>query len=183
MLVITQIRRIIVINPHYDFESGYHSGDLVEQDAKAWLGIWKTYNDVPARYRLKEYESVLDATELWEEFCEEYGKDWAEQTRKYQYEKGWREWRNYCNEHELHPLAPTPLHVEDHLEQQREEAASDGTLHQTRFRPLCRMNEWLRYRSDAPVRYNPWIMAVLLGGAAYAAWADRIKRKLPEDAE
>lgn len=173
----------IMINPHYDLDSGHHHGGLVEQDAKAWLGVWKTIEDVPERYRLERYQDVLDPEELWDEFCTEHGEDWSEATRKYQYGKGWREWTAYCEELDIHPLAPTPQAVEDHLQQQREESASDGTLHQTRFRPINRLFEHLRYHTDVPVRYNPFVMAVLLNGAAHAAWSDRIKNRLPDTHE
>lgn len=120
----------------------------------------------------------MDPDERWEEFVEEYGQDWTEHTRKYQYGKGWREWISYCSEIDIHPLAPTPEQVEEHLSKQREEASTDATLHQTRFRPLCRLFEWLRYHTDSPVRYNPWIMAVLLDADASAAWRSRISSRI-----
>lgn len=170
-----------MINPHYDLESGHHDGDLVEQDARAWLGIWKSIEDVPDRQRLQQYADVVDADKAWDEFCEEYGQDWTETTRKYQYGKAWREWTSYCEQHAIHRLCPEPSDVEGHLVEQRSEAASDSTLHQTRFRPLCRLFEYLRYSTEYPHKYNPAIMAVLFGGAAYAAWRDRISNRLPEE--
>lgn len=170
-----------MINPHYDLESGYHEGDLIEQDARAWLGIWKKLEDVPSRFRLEQYADSLSADDAWNEFCEKYGEDWTQTTRKYQYGKAWREWTSYCEEHDLHRLCPAPADIEHHLHNQRSEAASDGTLHQTRFRPLCRLFEHLRYSTDYPHKYNPTIMAVLHGGAAYAAWRDRISARLPDN--
>lgn len=167
-----------MINPHYELGSGYHDGSPVEQDVKAWLGRWKTIENVPERHCLNQYADVLDADTAWDEFVEEYGQDWSDNVRKYQYGKGWREWTAFCQERDIHPLCPVPEDIAVHLDEQRAEASSDQTLHQTRFRPLCRLFEFLRYHVDYPHRYNPWLMAVLEGGGAEAAWGARIEKRI-----
>jgi hypothetical protein len=48
-----------MIETNYDYDSGYHEGSIVEQDALAFLGAFKTIEDVPARYYLENHASEL----------------------------------------------------------------------------------------------------------------------------
>ena len=167
-----------MINPHYDHDSAYHSGDAVEQDVKAWLGIWKSLDEVPHLHRLSRFTDIIDVEDSWDEFVSDYGADWSEHTLQYAYGKGWREWLAFCDERRIHPACPTPEEVEEHLAHQRAEMSTNQTLHDTRFRPLFYWWEWMRYHVDYPVKYNPALMAVLLGGVAYDAWKTRVSDRL-----
>lgn len=167
-----------MINPHYDHESDYHSGTPVEADANAWLGKWKSIDDVPSRYRLQQYADIIDAEVAWKGFCDEAGADWSAHTRKYVYGKAWREWTAYCDENNIHPACPDPADVEAHLAIQQNSVNTNQTLHDARFRPLHRWWEWMRYHVDYPVRYNPALMAILLNGATADAWKTRVSERL-----
>lgn len=167
-----------MINPHYDHESDYHSGSPVESDAKAWLGPWKSIEDVSPRYRLQQYADIIDAEDSWEAFCDEYGDDWSENTRKYVYGKAWKEWTDYCDKNNIHPACPEPANVENHLSIQQDSVSTDKTLHDVWYRPLFRWWEWMRYHVDYPVRYNPALMAVLFNGATADAWQTRVSDRL-----
>lgn len=167
-----------MINPHYDHTSAFHSGDAVEQDAKAWLGVWKCLEEVPHLQRLARFTKNIDATSSWDAFVSDYGADWSEHNLKYGYGKGWREWLAYCEPREIHPACPTPEDVEKHLALQRAEMSTNQTLHDTRLRPLLYWWEWMRYHVEYPVKYNPALMAVLLRGATYDAWETRVSDRL-----
>jgi len=64
----------------YDPESNYHTGSIPVQEAKAQLGVFKTTDDVPVRYRLRNYARELDSDEVWRAFLESLNKTWDETT-------------------------------------------------------------------------------------------------------
>lgn len=163
-----------MIATNYDFDSDYHEGSLVEQDARAFLGVFKCLNDVPERHYLGNFESDIDAEEAWHEFDAQELSDLSFHTRRYVYGKGWREWKSYCNENDLHPALADPADVDDHLSAQKAEINTLKTVHDARFRPLFRWYRWMQFRTDYPHKYNPIVMAVLLDGATADIWETRL---------
>lgn len=163
-----------MIETNYDYESGYHEGTLVEQDALAYLGVFKRVEEVPNRYYLANFTSDVDAESAWEEFGEKELKGLSYHTREYVYDKAWREWTAYCDDHNIHPALAHPKDVEAHLAEQREQVSQLKSAHDARFRPLFRWYRWMQYHTEYPHRYNPVVMAVLLGGATYDIWSTRL---------
>jgi len=163
-----------MIETNYDYDSGYHEGSIVEQDALAFLGVFKTLEDVPARYYLENYTSDLTSEDAWNKYDAEELAGLSAHTRRYVYGKAYREWQNYCDEHDVHPALADPQDIEEHLAEQRNEMAKLKTVHDARFRPLFRWYRWMQYHADYPHRYNPVVMAVLLRGAVHDIWQTRL---------
>jgi len=163
-----------MIETNYEYDSGYHEGTLVEQDALAFLGVFKCIEDVPDRYHLANFAADMDAETAWDAFdaAELEGKSY--QTRRYKYGKAWREWRSYCEACDIHPALPDPQDIEIHLTEQREEMDELGTVYTNRFRPLYLWFRWMLFHPTYPHRYNPTLMAVLLGGTVYDVWRLRL---------
>lgn len=174
-----------MIETNYDYDSGYHEGSLVEQDALAFLGVFKHVEDVPDRYYLGNFVSEVDAEEAWNHFDAEELEDRSDHTRHYVYGKAWREWTAYCEEQSVHPALADPQDLESHLAEQRAEMGKLKSLHDARFRPLFRWYRWMQFHTDYPHRYNPVVMAVLLGGATYDLWETRFydRTNIPTEAE
>lgn len=163
-----------MIEANYDYECGYHEGSLVEQDALAFLGVYKRVEDVADRFYLANFRAEIDADEAWEMFSEDALTDTSKHTRKTVYNRAYERWCDYCDRHGVHPALADPEDIEGWLAE--EAAASDSTLkttHDIRFRPLFKWYRWMAYHADWPHRYQPTIMAVLLGGTTHDIWQTR----------
>ena len=164
-----------MIETNYEYDSGYHSGSLVEQDAKAFLGVYKQVKEVPDRYHLSNFETDMDADEAWESFCADELANTSQHTCENVYGRAYELWNEYCELHGVHPALADPEDIEEWIAEQV--AATDSsmkTTHDTRFRPLFRWYRWMAFCSNWPHRYQPTIMAVLLGGATYDIWQTRL---------
>jgi len=163
-----------MIETNYDYESGYHQGSIVEQDATAFLGAFKHVGDVPERYHLPNFATEIDGEVAWNSFDAEELEGLSYQQRRYVYGKAWREWKAYCTKHSVHPALADPQDIESHLAAQWETINRLKTAHDARFRPLFRWYRWMQFHADYPHRYNPVVMAVLLGDVTSEIWATRI---------
>ena len=174
-----------MIQTNYNYDSGYHTGTIVEQDALAFLGAFKTIEDVPDRYYLPNFETAIDAEEAWNAFDEEELEGLSHQQRRYVYGKAWREWRAYCDVHDVNPALADPDDIEAHLTEQCSLVNTLKSVHDARFRPLFRWYRWMVVRTDYPHRYNPVVMAVLLGGATHDIWQTRLwdRKNIPKSKE
>ncbi|MCT9096957.1 hypothetical protein [Haloarchaeobius sp. HME9146] len=175
-----------MIETNYDYNSGYHQGSLVEQDARAFLGVYKSVEDVPARHYLSNFRTDVDANEAWRKFCSDELSNTSQHTRETVYGRAYELWCEYCEKHDVHPALADPDDIEGWLTEQV--AASDASLkttHDTRFRPLFKWYRWMAFNPDWPHRYQPTIMAVLLGGATYDIWQTRLwdRKNIPQENE
>jgi hypothetical protein len=116
-----------------------------------------------------------DAEEAWNAFdaAELEGKSY--QTRCYKHGKAFREWRAWCDDHGAHPALADPEDIEAHLTEQAAEMDKLATVYTNRFRPLFLWYRWMMCHADFPHRYNPTLMAVLLGGTVYDLWEIRLR--------
>ena len=98
------------------------------------------------------------------------------------YGKAWREWSAYCDAHDVNPALANPQDIEAHLTEQRAQVNKLKTVHDARFRPLFRWYRWMLFHTDYPHRYNPVVMAVLLGGATHDVWQTRLwdRKNIPK---
>lgn len=174
-----------MIETNYDYDSDYHSGSVVEQDVLAFLGVFKTIDDVPDRYRLPNFETDIDALEAWNAFDAAELTGLSAHSRRYVYGKAWREWRDYCERNEVNPALADPQDIEEHLAEQRAEVGKLKTVHDARFRPLYRWYQWMQFHADYPHRYSPVVMAVLLDGTTHDVWETRLfdRTNIPETNE
>ena len=165
----------------YDPESNYHTGSIPVQEAKAQLGVFKTTDDVPVRYRLRNYARELDSNEVWRAFLESLNKTWDE-TTEYRYWSPWNKWSEFAGQRDTNPVTPTAEDLDAWFEEAIDRTASIATCHDIHFRVLYRFFEWLTEHTDYPHRYNPVLQAVLLEGATEDLWGERVfRRKKYED--
>lgn len=165
-----------MIETNYDFESGYHEGSIVVQDALASLGVYKHVEDVPTRHSFGRFYNEVAADEAWEEFKQEWGVvDYSENTQKYTYEKSRSEWRDFCADHGVHPALADPSDFEKHFSEQMEDMSTYKSGHDLRFRPLYLWYRWMVWHPEYPQRYNPMLMAVLFEGTVARLWRTRIE--------
>jgi len=164
-----------MIETNYSFESGYHEGSIVVQDALAFLGVYKRIEDVADRHLFERFRGEVDADETWAEFTVETGVvDYSEHTQKYKYEKARRVWWDYCAEQGVHPALADPIDFEKHFSEQMEEMSTYQSGHDLRFRPLYLWYRWMLWHPEYPQRYNPMLMAVLFEGTTAELWRTRL---------
>ncbi|OYR42895.1 hypothetical protein [Halorubrum sp. Eb13] len=164
-----------MIETNYNYESGYHEGSFVEQDALAYLGVYKRIEDVSDLYYLGNFETDVDADAAWEDFCDKKLANSTTHTRETVYGGAYRRWCEYCDRHGIHPALADPANIEKWLAHEIE--AHNSTMkaaHDLQFRPIFRWYRWMAWNSDWPHRYQPTIMAVLLGGVTYDIWQTRL---------
>lgn len=164
-----------MIETAYDYDSGYHEGSLVEQDALAFLGVYKCIGDVPDRYYLSNFRTDVDVEEVWEAFCAEALANTSQHTREKIYDGAYRRWCEYCDQHSVHPALADPADIERWLFYEVETHNSTmKAAHDLQFRPIFRWYRWMTFHADWPHRYQPTIMAVLLGGVTHDIWQTRL---------
>jgi hypothetical protein len=164
-----------MIETNYDYESGYHDGSLVEQDARAFLGVFKRIESVPDRYLLSNFTADVEADAAWNAFIADELADSTEHTRETVYGGAYRRWCEYCDQHGAHAALADPADVEGWLAYEVEtHNRTMKTAHDLQFRPLFRWYRWMAFHTDYPHRYQPTIMAVLLGGVAHDVWKTRM---------
>lgn len=164
-----------MIETNYDFESEYHDGSIVEQDALAFLGVYKRIEDVPDRYYLMNFETDVDADAAWEAFCDDKLANITNQTREKVYGGAYRRWCEYCDRHDVHPALADPADIEGWLAYEVESHSSTmKAAHDLQFRPIFRWYRWMTFHTEYPHRYQPTIMAVLLGGVTFDIWQTRM---------
>lgn len=165
-----------MIETAYDYDSGYHSGSYVEQDALAFLGVYKRIEDVPDMYRLSNFREDFDADEAWNEFSDDELSNHSKAVREDVYGGAYERLRAFCEERGVNPALADPVDIDDWLSDERDsQNATKKTTHDTRFRPIFNWYRWMTFSSDYPHRYQPTIMAVLLGGATYDIWKTRLQ--------
>lgn len=160
---------------NYDPESGYHTGSIAEQEAKAQLGVFKRINDVSSRYYLGNFAAQIDADEMWMAFCEDDEIDWRDDDHRYN--KAWYSWCDFCESHDVHPALPDPADVDEWLWQQLRKDRTTHTTHDVAYRPIFRFFQWALEHTEYPHRYCPVQMTALLGGAGADLWRNRIMRR------
>lgn len=161
----------------YNPESTHHSGSIPVQEAKAHLGVFKRTSEVPARYRLSNFERQLDADEVWIEFIDSRNRSWSENT-EYKYWSPWEKWCSFAKEERgIHPLTPAAEDLEAWFGVVITESSTIQTAHDLHFRVLQNLFEWLTEHTEYPHRYNPVMQAVLIEEAAATLWTERLSRR------
>lgn len=164
-----------MIETNYDYESGYHEGSFVEQDALAYLGVYKRVEDVADMFHLSNFKTDVDADAAWEAFCDDKLANSTNHTRETVYGGAYSRWCEYCDRHGVHPALADPADIEGWLTYEVD--AHNSTMkaaHDLQFRPIFRWYRWLAFHADYPHRYQPTIMAVLLGGVTSDIWQTRM---------
>jgi hypothetical protein len=135
------------------------------------LGVFKSIEDVPERYRLRNHKGALPE-DPFGDFLD--ALDYADSTLS-TYETAGRRWADYMATEGRHPALAEPRHVEAFLSMIRE-GVTVATAYARYYAPLKSFYEWMAEHCGYPHRYSPVAMAVDAGGTARECWNHRNKQ-------
>lgn len=146
------------------------------QDPSDRLGVYKRLDDVPARYRLGNYDAEFRGRDTWGEFFEsraaDVGGDLSE-SQAWKYERCGRVWKAFMDdEGRPHALAD-PDHIEAFVSDLAADLTTSST-YETYFGPLTVFYGWLWTHTEYPHVYSPVLMAAETGGVARDQWEYRM---------
>ena len=132
------------------------------QIANAVLGVYKSLQDTPEKYRLKQFVSEYEGRPIMDEYLDSHKPDISERTRNDRYHRTRRRVEDVVDRHYAFL---TPTQADAVFETIRDnDIYSQYTAY---LNSLRGMYEWLVWRSDYPHRYNPIDMAIRQQGAVH----------------
>jgi len=144
-------------------------GKTRSQDVSDHLGVYTSYDEVPPRYRLANFNFNLAGRDVWSEYLEAR-EDLSEQTKKRTYKWAYNAWASFIvDEHHTHPALARPDRFEAFIAQERSEY-TDRTVYKQRFAPLYGFYDWLAHHVDYPHRYNVALLAAAQGKETHEMW-------------
>jgi hypothetical protein len=160
-----------------------------KQDPKARMGVFKTLDDVPDRYRLSNYADQFRGEDTWTWYLMlrhdgtvNQAQGTLGKSRAGEVERCGRYFKGFMHrERDTHHALATPDDIEAFLS-----AVKDGyknptkqpraitTTYDTYFAPVNRFYDWLQAWVDFPHRYHPVLMACANGDVARECWDYRM---------
>lgn len=147
------------------------------RDVEFWLGVYKTLEEVPDRYRLSNYESEFAGEDTWSEYLATRD-DLAESTKKNSWYPCGDRFKQYMDEEagRHHALAkPEDIegyisHIKDGGYSIKVTERSLNTVYYQHLSPLRTFFGWLVMHVDYPHVYNPVLMAAHEDGVTRETW-------------
>ena len=147
------------------------------RDVEYWLGVYKTVDDVPDRYRLESFEARFRDEDTWGEYLATRD-DLAESTKKNSWYPCGDRFKKYMREEVgRHHALPHPEDIEASLAHIRDGGysikvteRSDNTVYYQHLSPLKTFFNWLVHHVDYPHVYNPVLLAAHAGGVTREVW-------------
>ena len=148
-----------------------------ERDVEYWLGIYKSINEVPDRYLLRNYEAEFTDQDTWSEYLSTR-EDLAESTKKNSWYPCGDRFKKFMQEEVgRHHALPHPESIEAYLQHIKDGGYSIkvterslNTLYYQHFSPLKTFFGWLLHHADYPHIYNPVLLAAHTGGITEETW-------------
>lgn len=141
-------------------------------DPRDRMGVYKTLEQVPDRYRLRNHANAYDGRDVWAEYVDNeltedrHWKFWKTTDR---IESRWKSHMGDCGRH--HALA-TP----EDVEQWCEWLLAEFSIRHAYDPHWCRVEEfytYLQWHTDHPHVYNPFLMAAAEYPAAGEIWDEK----------
>lgn len=152
-------------------------GSPGRRDVEYWLGVYKSIEEVPTRYRLKAFESRFKDEDTWEEYLETRD-DLAEPTKNNSWYPCGDRFKRYMQEEVgRHHALPHPDDIEGYLRHIIDGGYSikvtertENTVYYQHLSPLKTFFSWLVHHADYPHVYSPVLMAAHSGGITRQLW-------------
>lgn len=161
------------------------------QDPKARMGVFKSLDDVPDRYRLSNFVDQFRGEDTWTWYLMlrhdgtvSQAQGQLSTSRAKEVERCGRYFKTFMHrERGTHHALATPDDIESFLS-----AVKDGyqnptkqprlitTVYDTYFAAVNQFYDWLQTWVDFPHRYHPVLMACVKGGVAQECWDYRMDK-------
>ncbi|EMA43158.1 hypothetical protein [Halococcus saccharolyticus] len=141
------------------------------------MGVYKTLDEVPDRYRFYQHAAAYDGRDVWDEYLETHlwergsSDKFKKDTRLVE-----RRWKAHMDDRGRHHALATPEDVNAWFESLLDQLAlwSAYTPYWVRIEDFYR---WLQWHTDHPHTYHPVLMAAAEYDAASKVWAEKIRGK------
>jgi len=147
------------------------------------MGVYKTIDDVPDKYRLRNHSAAYDARDVWGDFFDDKTAKFDTKSTRDRYEKAGRYFKTFMTNVGRHHALAAPRHIERLLI-----ALRDGdvgrhshtrklqTVYFEYFQPIDEFYSWLQSHVNHPHVYHPVRMAVVEGGFAVDVWERKLEQ-------
>jgi hypothetical protein len=140
-------------------------------------GIFRSYDDIPARYRLETYAQHYEDDDTLTTYYEEvyfprYApvSEWMETKA----ERARDSWQNHMTRQDRHHALATPSHVASWCDVLLD-TCSPETAYKSYFRRIYNFYDWLKASYKHPHLYNPLQIAAIEYETTYEIWHYRVK--------
>lgn len=147
------------------------------------MGVFKSLDGVPDRYRLGNYSNSFEGRDVWQEYLDEYLFPAYPDATDFFYEtadRAGRRWKEHMNERGRHHALAKPEDVGVYFEGLLD-GLSMNTVYNQYWIRLEDFYLWLQTHTSYPHVYHPVLMAVIQNDAARKIWCRKLS--LPEDGE
>lgn len=146
------------------------------REPTARMGVYQQLDQVPERYRFRNYEQTYGGRDVWAEYVAAVTQENPSDSFRRECERAERAWKAHMDEHGRHHALATPGHVEAFLNEKAVEA-SLATVYKPYWARLEDFYTWLQHHTDYPHVYNPPLMAATDSDSTAAEiwWTQKFK--------
>jgi hypothetical protein len=146
-------------------------------DPRDYMGVYKTLDDVPDRYRFHQHAAAYDGHDVFQEFLDErLFEGITSDTARREIRRTERRWKSHMDERGRHHALATPDDVEAWFADLLDRFAKT-TLQKAYFRTLEGFFTWLQNHTDHPHVYHPvWMASAVPDTATRELWDYKIER-------
>lgn len=146
-------------------------------DPRGRMGVYKSIDDVPDRYRLRNNSAAYNGRDVWETWqAKRTAENPSDGFRRY-IDLARRRWKSHMNDRGRHHALATPDDVESFFDWiLNEKEWTLETAYQPYFLKVSKFYKWLQWHTDHPHRYNPVLMAAANGDATGEVWNVKVGR-------
>lgn len=136
------------------------------------MGVYTHLDDVPAQYRLSEFEADYAGRDTWRAYVDTRPSSFDSTHYRNTLEKAGRSWQRHMSDRGRHHALARPVDVAawvDALVATR----TDGTAYAEYWVRVEEFYTWLQTHTAQPHVYHPPLMAVVAGGTAERLWRQK----------
>lgn len=139
------------------------------------MGVYKSLDDVPAKYRLGSFAVTFAGRDVWGEYIERKvsveNPDASDHFWR-RVDRAGESWKDHMADRGRHHALARPSDVIDWVEELSDDYAP-RSLHRYYWSHVDRFYRWMESRTDYPHVYNPARIAVLESDTVRAVWDAR----------
>lgn len=146
-------------------------------DPRGRMGVYKSIDDVPDRYRLRNHSAAYKGRDVWATW---QAKRTAENTSdrfRQNIDRAGRRWANHMEDRGRHHALARSEDVDAFFRWIIEDKGwKVDTAYQPYFVQVSTFYEWLQWHTGHPHHYNPVLMAAVNGDVTPDVWQVKIDK-------
>jgi len=143
------------------------------RDPARHLGVYKSLDEVPERYRVRQHAAKYEGRDVWTEWVETAkAGSWESESSQNRLRLVQEKWNGLVADRGRHHALAQPSDVEAYAEEIAD--LSKQYAMATYWRPVEQLYRWLMMHTDHPHRYNPVWIAASQNESARKMWDHQI---------